>query len=383
MSESYVPFARRYRPTQFHGERGLIGQPHVARTLTNALRDGALANAYLMTGPRGTGKTTTARILAAALNCAQRLDTEDPCGTCDSCRRIIGGKESTDVIEIDAATNRGADDARQLRQQAMYAPSTERAWKVYIVDEAHMLTREAWNALLKILEEPPPRVLFVFCTTEPQKIQQAAPPILSRCQRLDMRRLTTDDLRKHLRYVADREHIAIEDDAINLLARRADGGMRDALSMLDQMRAFGAGQTVSAETVRSAFGIEPERTFLALIDIIATGQRKRIFQLVRHLDSQGTDFIRFLEDWQDTLVALAEVQAGGVAEGWSEAAQATFMVKAGRNGTPPVLPIEVVIDLIALCQHEALLIRQASRPSTPVLTLLQRSITRAAKAKAA
>lgn len=379
----YQPLARRYRPTRFEGEGGLIGQPHVVRTLKNAIQTEQVANAYLFTGPRGTGKTTAARILAAALNCENRPDDGEPCGDCETCTRILGGKESTDVVEIDAATHRGADDARSLRQQAMYAPSSEHSARVFVLDEAHMLTKEAWNALLKILEEPPPRVHFVFCTTEPQKIQQSAPPILSRCQRLDMRRLTHDDIVAHLTRLAEKEGLRILPEAIVLIARRADGGMRDALSMLDQITAFQGSDEISVDSVREAFGMEPEKTYLAVIDLVAAHERGRIFSLVRHLDRSGADFVRFLEDWQDTLAALAEVQEGGTADEWSETAQNSLRKKAGyrnENGqsaraAPPLIPTPTLVELMALCQDESLIIRQASRPATLVMTLLQRSIT--------
>src|SRR3982750_3089284 len=196
-----ISLARRYRPKRF---ADLLVQDHVAAVLRGAISRGRVAHGYLLTGPRGVGKTTAARILAMALNCADRDPTGDPCGACENCLRIWNGSANLDVVEIDAASNRGVDDARDLRERALYAASREGHYKVYIIDEAHMLTREAWNALLKILEEPPPRVVFVFATTEPQKIAQAAAPVLSRLQRFDLKRIGVGDITRRLSTILDK-----------------------------------------------------------------------------------------------------------------------------------------------------------------------------------
>ena len=190
-----ISLARKYRPKQFSE---VAVQTHVSNTQRGAIARGRVAHGYLLCGPRGTGKTTLARVLAMALNCENRDASGEPCGQCQSCVRIWSGASSLDVVEIDAASNRGVDDARELRERAMYAPSGETRWKVYIIDEAHMLTREAWNALLKILEEPPSRVVFVFATTEPQKIAQFAAPVLSRLQRFDFKRISGSEIRARL-----------------------------------------------------------------------------------------------------------------------------------------------------------------------------------------
>src|SRR5213078_3454958 len=205
-----IALARKYRPKRFSD---LIVQDHVAAALRGAVAQSRVAHGYLFAGPRGVGKTTAARILAMALNCERRAAAGEPCGQCDSCRRIWTGAANLDVVELDAASNRGVDDARDLRERAMYAASTEAGSKVYIVDEAHMLTREAWNALLKILEEPPPRVVFVFATTEPQKIAQAAAPVLSRVQRFDLKRIGAADIRARLERVLREEHVEADADA--------------------------------------------------------------------------------------------------------------------------------------------------------------------------
>ena len=256
------------------------------------------------------GKTTLARVLAMALNCARREDSGEPCGECESCSRIWGGQTALDVVEIDAASNRGVDDARQLRERAMYAPSQEGRHKVYIVDEAHMLTREAWNALLKILEEPPPRVIFVFATTEPQKIQQTAAPILSRCQRFDFRRIGVADIMSRLAVVLEGEGSAAPDDALRTIAHKADGGMRDALSLLDQVIALTGGE-ITQESVRRVLGLVESERYLEFMDILASRQHGEVFAFVERLLDEGYDLVEFYHGLVDVLRLLLRLSLGG------------------------------------------------------------------------
>src|SRR5437868_8537196 len=263
-----IALARKYRPKKFSD---LLVQDHVAAALRGAVAGGRVAHGYLFAGPRGVGKTTAARIRAMALKCERREAAGvagEPCGACDSCTRIWTGAANLDVVELDAASNRGVDDARDLRERAMYAASREGHHKVYIVDEAHMLTREAWNALLKILEEPPPGVVFVFATTEPQKIAATAAPVLSRLQRFDFRRIGPAAIRARLRQVLDAERIEADDDALTLIARHADGGMRDALSVLDQCLSFGEG-AVTAERVRDVLGLVGDDLYADVLRLVA------------------------------------------------------------------------------------------------------------------
>src|SRR5881296_2398814 len=358
-----IALARKYRPKQF---ADLIVQDHVAAALRGAVAHGRTAHGYLFAGPRGVGKTTAARILAMALNCARRAaGAGEPCGACDSCTRIWTGAANLDVVELDAASNRGVDDARELRERAMYAASAEGRHKVYIVDEAHMLTREAWNALLKILEEPPPRVAFVFATTEPQKIALSAAPILSRLQRFDFRRIGPHAIVERLRHVAAAEGLAVEDDAFHLIAKSADGGMRDALSILDQVLSFGEGP-LTAGRVREVLGLISDELYGELLRVVAERDVTGVFPLVDRLVEAGADLGEFVSGAGETLRAVLAVGLGGEAEGLTEGLQALVREHADR------LPPADIVRLLTMLGEMEVQLRASGNQRLIVEVLLLR-----------
>jgi DNA polymerase III subunit gamma/tau len=300
---NYEVFARKYRPQTFDD---LVGQTHVSRTLKNAVAQNRLAHAYLFVGPRGVGKTSTARILAKSLNCIKG-PTVTPCGVCDNCREIAGGN-SLDVIEIDGASNNSVEDVRQLRENVRYAPAKGR-YKIYLIDEVHMLSSAAFNALLKTLEEPPEHVKFIFATTEPQKVLAT---ILSRCQRFDLHRIPANLIAQHLQFIAKKEKITLQPAAAHAIARGAEGGLRDAESMLDQLVAF-CGEKIAEKDVLSVFGFTSEQTVSDLTGRILRGETPEAIDLLHEQCEAGKDMMRLMADLiaylRDLLVFKAKPDA--------------------------------------------------------------------------
>ncbi|MEI8386568.1 MAG: DNA polymerase III subunit gamma/tau [Verrucomicrobiota bacterium] len=306
---SYRVFARKYRPQTFDE---VIGQDHITRTLQNGVSANRLAQAYLFVGPRGIGKTSTARILAKALNCVNG-PTTTPCGVCDACKEIADGR-SLDVIEIDGASNNGVENIRDLRDNAAYAPARG-PYKIYLIDEVHMLSTGAFNALLKTLEEPPPHVKFIFATTEAQKLPAT---ITSRCQRFDLRRIPPELIAKHLAFIAESEKISLDPDAAEAIARGAEGGLRDAESMLDQMVAF-CGEKIHVRDVMDVFGFTSKETVVGLAKNLFARNAAGALGIVAEQSDAGKDLSRLTSDLiahlRDLLVSAATGKSADVPQG--------------------------------------------------------------------
>ncbi|MBN1154846.1 DNA polymerase III subunit gamma/tau [candidate division KSB1 bacterium] len=301
---SYLVLARKFRPMTFDE---VIDQKHVIVTLQNAIKSERLANAYLFAGPRGVGKTTIARIFAKAINCAKG-PTITPCNQCSSCIEINQSR-NIDVLEIDGASNNGVDHVRNLREKLKYVPSHGK-YKIYIIDEVHMLTDSAFNALLKTLEEPPPNVMFIFATTEPNKI---LPTILSRCQRFDFKRISQTEIINHLRYIATQESITIDEDALHLIARKADGSMRDGQSLLDQAVSF-TGDEITGKSIANLLGIIDNEIFFRATDIIKKRDQNEALNLIDDIFVNGFDLNEFLSGLNEHLRNILIAKVTGSAD---------------------------------------------------------------------
>lgn len=298
----YQVIARKFRPQSF---KDVIGQEAIVTTLKNAIKFNRLAQAYLFCGSRGTGKTTLARLLAKALNCQQPTSDYEPCNACSSCREITAGS-SLDILEIDGASHRGIEDIRQINETVGYAASGN--YKIYIIDEVHMLTKEAFNALLKTLEEPPPRVKFFFATTEPHKV---LPTIVSRCQRFNLNRIPQPLIMIKLRRIANQLGAEVEEDALRLLAQRAEGGLRDAESLFDQILAFEEGR-ITVDSVSAILGLVPREIYFEIDYAGKEGQLTKAFEIAHRVFSEGKDITFFIEGLIDHLRQILLIKVSGV-----------------------------------------------------------------------
>ena len=354
---AYIALYRKWRPKTF---ADLVGQEHVSKTLSQAIVSGRIGHAYLFAGPRGTGKTSTAKILAKALNCAHG-PTPEPCGTCDNCRKITDGS-SMDVFEIDAASNRGIDEIRGLRETVKFAPAEGR-YKVYIIDEVHMLTAEAFNALLKTLEEPPAHVVFILATTEAHKVPAT---IQSRCQRYDFRRITVSEIKGRLRTICDAMQTEAADDALELIALQADGGLRDALSILDQCISLADGP-VTAALVQEMLGLVGHSWIYRMTDAIASHDAQSVLSIVAELLAGGKDLKQMMAELALHLRSLMIYQAAGTVEGLDLYAEPEDVLKKQAA----FFPGETIMAMLARLHEGVSTLRWSPQPRITVeITLL-------------
>ena len=359
---THIALPLKYRPMTFND---VVGQEHVVRTLRNAIESGRIANAYLFIGPRGIGKTTTSRILAKALNCTNPNGVE-PCGACENCRQIAAGR-SIDVTELDAASHNKVEDVKPIMDAVQFKPVASR-FKIFIVDECHMLTGAAWNALLKTLEEPPPYVKFIFATTEGDKLLAT---IISRCQRFDLRRIQTHQIVSRLRYICEQEKINADEDALLAIARGAEGGMRDALSSLDQLIAF-TGDKITEEDALGVFGLVSRKALEDLAGAILKGDAATILRSVETFDSAGKNMRRLAGELMQHFRNLLVYQTLGAAENGLEATPDQIKTLAEQAKLCPPERIFRVADQIAEMEDKL-------RYVLSVRTLIEMTLIRASR----
>ncbi len=372
---SYLVLARKWRPQTFSD---LVGQEHVSQTLKNAIDGGRVAHAFLFTGARGVGKTSSARILAKALNCESGLSVE-PCNVCSTCLEITEGN-SVDVFEIDGASNTGVDDIRELRDNIKYLPSRSR-YKIFIIDEVHMLTTNAFNALLKTLEEPPPHVKFIFATTEPHKVPIT---ILSRCQRFDFKRISLPRIVARLRHIVDREEVTVSDEALAVVARKGDGSMRDALSTLDQVLAF-CGNNVPDAEVATLLGVVDRRLVMEACRAALAGEVRGVLEIAARVDAVGYSMRQFCQELIGGFRSMLILRAVGDPGELLELSEAELAELAAQGAGHSVADLQRHLSLLLKAEAEiahasfprlilemALIKMATLAPALPVQELLSR-----------
>lgn len=357
---SYLVLARKWRPQSWDQ---VVSQEHVSATLRNAVQHNRLAHAYLFAGPRGVGKTSAARILAKALNCEQG-PTHTPCNECSNCIEIAESR-SVDVFEIDGASNRGIDEVRNLRENIRYTPAKGK-FRIYIIDEVHMLTTEAFNALLKTLEEPPSHVLFIFATTEPHKVPAT---IVSRCQRFDFHRISVQDIIKRLKRICQEDGIEIEEEALILIARKADGSLRDSQSILDQIISY-TGEKIKAEHVIKGLGLIEQEIFFEVTDILASGEVSKGLELVDRVISGGYDIEEFLVGLTEHLRNILVIKGTGSAD----LVEASGVHKKRYQETGKNFQEEDLLRLMRIVTDTMVVLKRSMNPRIPLEMALVKMI---------